>query len=180
MVKMVRRTTSSQPTPAASIATFRFRIAPTVWPWRSSATSEKSRFNPSWPAKWTTRAPSAIATWLKPGAGCSPGGLTSSRVIGASFRTGDERDELVVGDETLLARAETLDLGEELGVAIGRDVQPEPLHRDADRVEPALLTEHDSPLGAHELRGVRLDRGRVVELRRDRPGLAREERVARD
>ena len=31
-----------------------------------------------------TRVPSAIAMWLKPGAGCSSGGLTSSRAICAS------------------------------------------------------------------------------------------------
>ena len=57
-------------------------------------------------------------------------------------------------------------------------VQPEPVERDPDRVDAALLAEHDPSLGADELRGVRLDRRRVVELRRDRARLAGEERLA--
>ena len=59
------------------------------------------------------------------------------------------------------------------------DVEPELLDLDPDRVEPALLAEHDAPLRPDELGGVGLDRGRVVELRGDRARLAREEVVAR-
>ena len=57
-------------------------------------------------------------------------------------------------------------------------VEAEPFERDPDRVDAALLAEHDPSLRADELGGVRLDRRRVVELRRDRARLAGEERLA--
>src|SRR5581483_2097672 len=43
-----------------------------------------------------------------------------------------------------------------------------------------LLAEHDPALGGDERRRVRLDRRRIVELRRDGARLAAEERVAGD
>ena len=61
------------------------------------------------------------------------------------------------------------------GVTLLRHVEPELLHLDPDRVEPALLAEDDPALLADELGRVRLDRGRIVELRRDGAGLAHEE-----
>src|SRR3954469_8758878 len=72
--------------------------------------------------------------------------------------------ELVVAHEAALARPELLDAREHLGIARFREVEPELLGLDPDRVEAALLAEHDPALRRHELGRVRLDRGRVVEL----------------
>ena len=63
---------------------------------------------------------------------------------------------------------------------LGRHVEAELLERDPDRVDAALLAEHDAAFGADDVRGVRLDRRRVVELGRDGARLPREERLARD
>ena len=49
---------------------------------------------------------------------------------------------------------------------------------DPDRVEAGLLAEHERAVGADEVGRVRLDRRRVVELRRDGARLAAEERLA--
>src|SRR5215210_185222 len=86
--------------------------------------------------------------------------------------------ELVVRHQTALARAELLHLRQHVGAEFVWHVEPELLGLDPDRVEPALLAEHDSALGADELRRVRLDRRRVVELARDGAALAAEERLA--
>src|SRR3954452_13419277 len=67
-----------------------------------------------------------------------------------------ELTELVVGHEAALACSELLDAGEHVGVPILGEVEPELLGLDPDRVEPALLAEHDPALGAHQLRRVRL------------------------
>src|SRR2546421_4566382 len=162
---------SSQPTPAASIATARFRIAATVWPWRSCAASEKSCARPSCPAKWTSFVPRATATWLKPGAGCSSEGLISSLGTSASFDC--HRSELVVGDEAALAGGELLHAREQLALPLVGDLETQLDALDPDRVDPALLAEHDSPVGADQRGRVRLDRRRVVELAGDRARLAR-------
>src|SRR5690242_13236850 len=98
----------------------------------------------------------------------------------ASVSAIDERPELVVGHEPALACAELLDLGQKLGAAILRDVEAELLRLDADRVEPALLAKHDRTVSRDETRRVRLDRRWVMELRRDRAGLAAEQRLAGD
>src|SRR5581483_9495442 len=98
----------------------------------------------------------------------------------SAIAVGDERAELVVGDEAPLARSELLHLREQLGATFLRHVEPELVRLDPDRVDAALLSEHDRALGRDEARRVRLDRGRVVELRRDRAGLPAEERLAGD
>ena len=59
--------------------------------------------------------------------------------------------------------------------ARGRALRP-----SAGSSRDRLLPEHDPPRRADELRGVRLDRGRVVELARDGAALAGEEVVARE
>src|SRR5207248_1207570 len=86
--------------------------------------------------------------------------------------------ELVVSDEPPLLGAELLHRGEHRCAALFRDVEPQLVRLDADRVEPALLAEHDRALSADELRRVRLDRRRVVELRGDGSRLTAVERVA--
>src|SRR5690349_882180 len=88
--------------------------------------------------------------------------------------------ELVVADQSALPRAQLLDACEHLGPALLRHVEAELLRLDPDRVQPALLAQHDPALGRDELRRVRLDRRRVVELARDRAALAAEERLAGD
>src|SRR5918996_6547411 len=89
-----------------------------------------------------------------------------------------EVGELLVRDEAPLLGAARLDRGEELALVVLGEVEPELGRLDPDRVDAALLAEHDRALGRDELRGVRLDRGRVVELARDRSALAAEERLA--
>src|SRR6187200_1961547 len=146
------------------MAVFRFRIAAFVCSPRSSPpTSEKSGASATWPAKWTTRDPCAIATWLKPGAGCRPGGLTSSRWGDTS---GSSRDPLELGvrDEAALLDAERLHLGQHVGALLLGDVDAELVGLDPDRVEAALLAQHDAALGADQLARIGLDRRRVVEL----------------
>src|SRR6476659_5240305 len=91
-----------------------------------------------------------------------------------------ELAELVVGDEAALACPQLLHAREHVGVAVLGQIEPELLGLDPDRVEPALLAEHDPALGRDELGGIRLDRGRVVELARHRAALAPEERLAGD
>ena len=80
----------------------------------------------------------------------------------------NERPELVVGDEPALLDAELLHRREHLGAALVGNVEPELVRLDPDRVEAALLAEHDRALRTDELGRVRLDRRRIVELRRDR------------
>src|SRR5207245_11284206 len=98
----------------------------------------------------------------------------------ASRSAAGELTELLVGNEPALARAQRLHLREHLGPALLREVEPELLGLDPDRVEPALLAEPDPALGRDQVGGVGLDRGRVVELARDRAALAPEEGLARD
>src|SRR4029077_12232261 len=57
-------------------------------------------------------------------------------------------------------------------------LEPELLDLDPDRIEAALLAEHDRTLGADELGGVRLDRRRIVELRGDGARLTPEQGLA--
>src|SRR3954463_15635122 len=71
-----------------------------------------------------------------------------------------ELAELVVGHEAALARSELLDAREHVGLPLLGPVAPELLGLDPDRVEPALLAEHDPALGADQLGGVRLPRRR--------------------
>src|SRR6187455_914006 len=66
--------------------------------------------------------------------------------------------ELHIGDEPALLRAGSLHRLEQLREALLGDVEVELGDLDPDRVEAALLPEHDPPLGAHELGRVRLDR----------------------
>src|SRR5688500_17316737 len=61
-----------------------------------------------------------------------------------------------------------------------RHRHPELAQHAPDRVDATLLPEDEPALGADEIGGVRLDRGRVVDLRGDRTRLAREEVVAGD
>src|SRR5204863_7060489 len=77
-----------------------------------------------------------------------------------------------------LAHPELLRLGEQLCAFLLRDVEAELLRLDPDRVEAALLAEHDRAVGRDELGGVRLDRRWVVELGGDRTRFAAEEGVA--
>src|SRR4051794_35025478 len=92
----------------------------------------------------------------------------------------NDAPELVVGDEPALLHAELLHRIEDLGAPLLRDVEAELVRLDADRVEPALLAQHDAALGRDELGRVRLDRLRVVELARDRTRLAAVQRLAGD
>src|SRR5438270_675153 len=92
----------------------------------------------------------------------------------------NDAPELVVGDETALLRAEPLDRREHLSTPRLRHVEAELVCLDADRVEAALLAEDDRALGRHELRRVRLDRRRVVELAGHGAGLAPVEGVPGD
>src|SRR3954451_4110061 len=96
----------------------------------------------------------------------------------ASYSATRELPELVVGDEAALARPELLDAGEQFRPPLLGHVETELLHLDPDRVEAALLAEHDRALGADELGGVRLDGRGVVELRRDCARLAAEQCLA--
>src|SRR6476659_3207677 len=96
------------------------------------------------------------------------------------FLAGDDPSELAVGDEAPLLRPRPLDRIEDCGEPVIGDVESELGDLDADRVEAALLAEHDAALGSDELGRVRLDRRWVVELGGNRARLAREEVVARD
>src|SRR4026209_738702 len=69
----------------------------------------------------------------------------------------DQVAELVVADEPAFPRPELLHLREHFGAPLVGNVEPELLRFDPDRVEAALLAEHDPPLGVHALRGVRPD-----------------------
>ena len=75
-------------------------------------------------------------------------------------------------------RAQLLDAHEEVALFVVGEVKTELFRLDPDRVDPALLSEDDAPLGRDELGGVRLDRGRVVELAGHGSGFAAEEVVA--
>src|SRR6187431_312954 len=80
--------------------------------------------------------------------------------------------ELRIGDEPALLRAGSLHRLEQLREALLGDVEAELGDLDPDRVESALLAEHDPPFRADELGGVGLDRRRVVELCGNRARLA--------
>src|SRR5262245_18918089 len=86
--------------------------------------------------------------------------------------------ELVVGDDVALLRPELLDANEQLSLRVVVEIETELFGLDPDRVDAALLAEHDAALRRDDVRRVRLDRRRVVELARDRAGLAPEEVVA--
>src|SRR5262245_3487744 len=92
----------------------------------------------------------------------------------------DQVAELVVADEPALPGAELLHLREHLGAPLLRNVEPELICLDPDRVEAALLAEHDPTLGVDQLGRVRLDRRRVVGVARERDALAATERRAGD
>src|SRR6476469_6265705 len=76
--------------------------------------------------------------------------LTPLPTMTASKSAMRELSELVVCDEAALAHAELLDAREHLRVPILGHVEPELLRFDANRVEPALLAEHDPALGRDE------------------------------
>src|SRR5262245_46456916 len=95
-----------------------------------------------------------------------------------SLQTGREPPEVRIAHEPTLPRACTLHGLEKCRVGVLGHVQAELGNLDPDRVETALLAEHDSPLGADELRRVRLGRGRVVELGGAGARLPREEVVS--
>src|SRR6516225_4267634 len=94
--------------------------------------------------------------------------------------SGNDPPELVIRQKPTALGTELLHGGEHLRPALLGQVDPELRRLDSHRVEAALLAEHDPALGRDELRRVRLDRRRVVELARDRARLAPEERVAGD
>src|SRR4051812_46232087 len=98
---------------------------------------------------------------------------TSTSAIG-------EPAELVVRHESALARAELLHLGEEVRPRVVGEAEAELLGLDPDRVESALLAEHDAALGGDKDRRIWLDRRWIVELRCNRARFAAEERLARD
>src|SRR6185312_17249162 len=99
---------------------------------------------------------------------------------GSAFAQSNESFELLVGDEAALLGAQCLHLLEQAGPLLLGHVEAEALDGDPDRVDPALLAEHDGALGADQFGRVRLDRRRVVELARDRAALAAEEVLADD
>src|SRR6202008_2083708 len=106
--------------------------------------------------------------------------LTPLPTTTASKSLNCDLPELVVGDEAALLRAERLHLREHVRTPVLRQVDAALFRLDPDRVEPALLAEHDAPRRSHELRRVRLDRRRIVELGGDGARLAAEERLAGD
>src|SRR3954463_4439157 len=69
--------------------------------------------------------------------------------------------ELGVRHEATVAHATRFHLGEQLRVLLRRDVEPELFRLDPDRVDAALLAEHDPSLRGDEARGVGLDRRRI-------------------
>src|SRR5439155_1905584 len=93
----------------------------------------------------------------------------------ASWSGTGELSELLVGDEAALGRSQFLHAYEELALLVVVEIEPELVRLDSNRIDPALLAEHDAPLGGDKVRRVRLDRGRIVELTRDRTRLARKE-----
>src|SRR3954452_20732318 len=97
----------------------------------------------------------------------------------ASYSAND-LPELLVGDEASLLRPALLDGGQHLRAPLFGNVEPQLLGLDPDRVEAALLPQHDRAIGGDELGRIRLDRRRVVELRCDRAALTPVERVAGD
>src|SRR4051794_7013015 len=105
--------------------------------------------------------------------------LTPLPTMTASKSAMRELAELVVGDEATLADAELLDAGEQVCPPFFRHVEAELLGLDADRVEAALLAQDDATFGCDERRRIRLDRRRIVELRRDCTGLASKQRLPR-
>src|SRR3954447_7064820 len=105
--------------------------------------------------------------------------LTPLPTMTASYSATRERSELVVADKAALPCAELLHPREQIRPRILRHVEPELLRLDADRVETALLAEHHAALRRNELRRVRLDRRRIVELRRHGARLPAEQRLAR-
>src|SRR6266404_1023264 len=106
--------------------------------------------------------------------------LTPLPTMTASYSaTGGELPEFLVADEAALPRTERLHARQKIRAALFRNVEPELLRLDADRVQPALLPQHDAALRRDELRRVRLDRRWIVELRCDRAGLAAKKRLAR-
>src|SRR5512146_1209878 len=96
----------------------------------------------------------------------------------ASWSATGEAPELFVRDEAALLCSERLDAGEQIPLLLLVEIEAQLGGLDPDRVDAALLAEHDPALGGDDLRGVGLDRRRIVELARDRARLAGEEVVA--
>ena len=86
--------------------------------------------------------------------------------------------ELAVRDEPALGRALALHGFEQRRVRILGDVEAELRDLDPDRVQPALLPEHDTALGIDDFCRVRFYRFRNVKLAGDRPTLPHKEIVA--
>src|SRR5207247_7652732 len=91
-----------------------------------------------------------------------------------------EPAEVVVRDEAARARAELLDLREQLRPALLGHVEAQLLAFEPDRVEAGLLAQHDPALGADERGRERLDRLRDVELAGDGAALTHEQILADD
>src|SRR5262245_46124312 len=91
-----------------------------------------------------------------------------------------EPPKLGVGDEATLSRAGALHRLEQRGVALLRNVEPELLDLDPNRVEAALLAQDDPAGRADEVGRVRLDGRWIVKLSRHGARLAGEEVVAGD
>src|SRR5207247_8135702 len=85
---------------------------------------------------------------------------------------------LVGGAGVPFLRSGLLDARGQLALRVLVEVEPELLRLDPDRVDPALLAEHDSALGGNDVGRIRLDRLRLVELARDRTRFAPEEVVS--
>src|SRR4051794_20104403 len=96
----------------------------------------------------------------------------------ASCSVTRELPELVVRHDVALLRPELLHAGEQRALCFVVEVEPELLRLDPDRVDPALLAEHDSSPSRDDVGRVRLDRLRVVELACNRTRLPSEEIVA--
>src|SRR5690349_12899086 len=81
----------------------------------------------------------------------------------ASCSATRELAELVVRDDVPLLRAQVLHLDQQVALRVVVEIEAELLRLDPDRVDAALLAEHDAPLRRDDVGGVRLDRRRIVE-----------------
>src|SRR5262245_12705300 len=147
---------------------------------RRRVSTETSHTRARCPAKRLpiTPAPTMQTRSITPRRSSLPVTCQSTRTR-RGFLSVHQPPELGVRNQPPLPCPGTLHGFQELRVSLVRNVEAELGDLDADRVESALLAEDDASLRADELRRVRLDRRRVVELCGHRPGLTREEVVSR-
>src|SRR5919201_881150 len=135
-------------------------IRPTTAPSRMHSVTPRNAWTP---AKFLV-TPTASSTPLPP--------------TEASLHRGCEFSKVVVAEQAALIRPQPLHRLEQRSLPVRVDVEAELGALDPDRVEAALLAEHDLALGADQVGGERLDRGRVVELACDGAALAHEQVLA--